>query len=465
MVDFQTGMSGLLATSKQLNTVGNNIANSSTVGYKRSSASFGDMYASGLSNVPGMGVSAGNIGQDFSQGGTKATNNNLDLTIAGAGFFKMAKADPNYPQDSTRQTYSYTRDGQFHLSTDGYIINSDGLRLQGVNFIDTNTGATKTTANGQTINSKNPSISNLPVDSIRIPVDAPATQKTSQVNIAVNLDNRATAIPTPAVDITDPRTYTTSTTQPVYDSLGNEHKLNLYFVKTDTATNKWKVYGDLDGNNPGGAASTNPTLFGDMVFNSDGTLNTNPATSTILNNATGPLSSGAGWTGFTLTNGAGSMLTSATNTDGSVATYPWLNFSGSTQQAYGSSVNTFTQDGLPPGSLTDIKVSDQGVIIGKYSNGLERDLGMLKLADFRDPTALQSIGNNQWAATGASGQPIENFVGAAGTGTILSKTVEQSNVELTNELVDLIALQRQYQANSQTISAQSSTLQTLVNLR
>lgn len=465
MVDFQTGMSGLLATSKQLNTVGNNIANSSTVGYKRSSASFGDMYASGLSNVPGMGVSAGNIGQDFSQGGTKATNNNLDLTIAGAGFFKMAKADPNYPQDSTRQTYSYTRDGQFHLSNDGYIINSDGLRLQGVNFIDTNTGATKTTiANGQTINSKNPSISNLPVDSIRIPVDAPATQKTSQVNIAVNLDNRATAITAPAVNINNPTTYTTSTTQSVYDSLGNEHKLNLYFVKT-TVTNTWQVYGDLDGNDTTGTSNNTPTLFGDMVFKNDGTLDT--SASTVLNNttATGLLSSAGGWAGFALTNGAATILTASTNIDGSTASYPWLNFSGSTQQAYGSSVNTFTQDGLPPGSLTDIKVSDQGVIIGKYSNGLERDLGMLKLADFRDPTALQSIGNNQWAATGASGQPIENFVGAAGTGTILSKTVEQSNVELTNELVDLIALQRQYQANSQTISAQSSTLQTLVNLR
>lgn len=451
-MSFQQGISGLMASAKRLDITGNNIANANTVGYKRSAAQFSDVYAKGLTNAAGLGVADPLNVQNFSQGGVTSSDNPLDIAISGNGFFKMGKADPR--NANAPLSYTYTRNGQFHVSKEGYIENTSGLRLQGVSFMNSDGSSNGvTSANANT----------APVSSLVIPGRVPGSKVTSQVKLAVQLDANAVAPATPLAAGVTPSTsnYNASTGVSVYDSLGNSHQLQLYFVKDTGASNQWSVFGTLDGKDAAGTG-LGVVDFGKLAFDENGNLQRDTATGlvdTTLSTALDPATFAAAATGgFTLSNGAAAMF----NTGGTTLA---LDLTGSTQLALPSSQITMSQDGIGPGELNDVSVNEYGVISGKYSNGDIRQIGIIKFTDFRNPNGLQPVGDNQFTTTIAAGDPIDNFAGAGGIGTVQGNAVEESNVDLTKELVDLIQAQRLYQANSQTISAQSQILQTAVNLR
>lgn len=403
---FQQGLSGLNAASRALDVISNNVANSSTVGFKGSSALFSDVFASAMNGATGsggqvgIGTSTSAIAQQFEQGGITATNNPLDLAINGGGFFRM----------SGEGSIAYTRNGQFDVDKDGYIVNTGGFRLTGypANSTGTILPATPT---------------DLRVDTADLPPNP-----SSAIEIGLNLDSRDTT-PVNAFSETDPTSYNSSTSVTVYDSLGNDHILTMYFRKAAGGT--WDVYQSLDG---GTAASTGTQL----TFDGAGLL-TGGASQTL--SLTIPATFGA-------------------NSSQALA----LDFTGTTQYGRDFGVNRTTQDGFSSGSLSGMTISEDGILQGRYSNGQTRNLGQVVLANFSSPGGLISLGDNLWAESPSSGQPLVGAPGSGNLGLLAAGSVEDSNVDLTAELVNMITQQRAYQANAQSIRTQDEVLQTLVNL-
>jgi flagellar hook protein FlgE len=406
-MSFQQGLSGLGASSKALDSVGNNIANSGTVGFKSATTAFADVFAASLGSGSqiGIGTTVAGINQQFTQGNITVTNNALDLAINGSGFYRL----------SDNGAITWTRNGQFNVDKDGYIVNSNGSRLT-----------------GYIANSSNVIVPSTPAEVFINTSDLqPQATGTSAgatgLEIGLNLDSRESVIAA-AFNMGDPTTYNSSTSATVYDSLGNPHLLSLYFKKT--GSNTWDLRSSLDG----GAA----TAATGLVFNSSGALTT-PATGIITQT-------------FAMTNGANNL------------NFP-LNLTGSTQYGNIFGVNMITQDGYTSGRLSGLSVASDGTIQGRYSNGQTRDLAQVVLGNFNNPNGLTSLGNNQWVETADSGQPLIGVPGSGSLGVIQSAAVEESNVDLTAELVNMITYQRMYQANAQTIKTQDSIMQTLVNLR
>lgn len=432
---FQQGLSGLNTASKAIDSTSNNIANASTVGYKAGVAHFADVYAnslagSGASQI-GIGVTLAAIQQQFTQGNITTTNNPLDISINGAGFFRM----------DSNGAVTYTRNGQFHLDKNGYIVNDQAMRLTGY-----------------------PALSGIITASTPVPLQISASDlapvatgsNTSSsfngVKANVNLDSRQT-VPTsawadgPAAATVggwtpDPLTYNFSTALSVYDTLGNAHTLTMYFRKAATAGD-WNLYANIDGttnaNSGAGALTT-------LHFDTSGQLSSgNPAAISInLNN----------------------VATSLGTTSGSATPLAFnIDFIGSTQFGSPFGTNRIEQDGYASGHLVGLSVGNDGVIQGRYSNGQTFNQGQVVLANFTNPNGLQSLGNNQWTETSVSGPALVGAPNTSNLGVLSSATVEESNVDLTAELVNLITEQRNYQANAQSIRTQDQILQTLVNLR
>ncbi len=219
----------------------------------------------------------------------------------------------------------------------------------------------------------------------------------------------------------------------VYDSLGNDHIATMYFVKTGGGF--WDVYQQLDGGATTLASAASPTL----TFDTSGAL----------------------------TAGANNTLTLAIPASFGAATPQsvTLDFTGSTQYGSAFGVNRQTQDGYASGRLSGITISEDGTVQGRYSNGQSRNLGQIVIANFASPNGLISLGNNLWAESPASGQPLVGAPGTGSLGVLVAGSVEESNTDLTAELVNMITQQRAYQANAQSIKTQDQILQTLVNLR
>ncbi|WON73586.1 flagellar hook protein FlgE [Nitrosospira sp. Is2] len=404
---FQQGLSGLNAASKNLEVIGNNVANTNTVGFKQSQTQFADMFANSLSGgggtQAGIGVKVAAVAQQFGQGSITVSNNPLDIAVNGDGFYRL----------SDQGAISYSRNGQFHPDKDGYIVNSNGLRLTGY-------GADAT---GQIISG---SATDLRISKADL---APAT--TTQVNALVNLDSRETALSSAAFDPTDPATYHSSTSLPIYDSLGNDTDLSTYFVKT--AANTWDVFAANDG-----AVLNGGLAVGSLNFLPNGSLN--PSGSSVFS-ITSPVTTGANPLTFD------------------------LDFTGTTQFGSPAGVNALSQDGYTSGQLTGYSVAPDGTLRGGYSNGEFLDLGQVVLANFANPQGLAVQGNNTWKESSTSGAALVGAPGTSGLGVLQAGAVEESNVELTSELVNMITAQRIYQANAQTIKTQDQILQTIVNLR
>ena len=405
---FQQGLSGLASSSKALDVAGNNIANASTVGFKSSATHFADVYGASLQggggSQIGIGATLGAVAQQYTQGNITTTNNPLDIAINGTGFFGM----------SLNGSTSYTRNGQFHLDKDGYIVNDQSRSLLGV-MADSSGSIPQTP----------------PTDQLKVDFVTGTPAATANADITANLDSRESA-PALAFTTANPDTYNSSTAMTVFDSLGNPHTLSYYFVKSSTA-NQWNVYTGLDGAALTAATST-PNL---LTFSTSGVL---------TSAATLPKT-------FAVTTGAASPLAFS------------VNVSNMTQFGSAFAVNDLSQDGFAPGNLAGVSVSDDGIVQASYDNGQVRDIGQVALFNFRNPNGLSAIGNNQWTETGDSGQPTPGNPNTGIFGVLQASAVEESNVDLTAELVNLIVQQRNYQASAQSIKTQDAILQTLVNIR
>ena len=447
-MSFQQGLSGLNAASKTLDVIGNNISNANTVGFKMAQAQFSDVFANSLSGAGGgsgvgIGVKVATVAQLFTQGNISSTNNPLDIAINGAGFFRM----------SSNGAITYTRNGQFSLDKDGSIVNAQGAQLTGY-AADSNGVLSTGAAVPLVINSSDI-----------------APKETDVVNALLNLDSRAlvpgTQLPVAsppvivpvAFSITDPLSYNNATSVAVFDSLGNSHVLQTFYVKVDPVTrpptapntSEWDVFAAVDGvqiNLP--AVAPGPVdAIGTLGFNNVGKLNSVSVPFAV----TDPYAFAID---IPVTTGAVTPIST-----------PSIKFdmNGMTQFGSAFSVNSLKQDGYTSGKLSKFNTSNDGTIVGSYTNGKTSILGRVSLANFTNPNGLQSIGDNQWIETATSGPALVGTPNSGNLGALTSSAVEDSNTDLTGELVNMITAQRVYQANAQTIKTQDQVLQTLVNLR
>lgn len=419
---FDTAISGMQAATSELNVIGNNIANSSTTGFKASRAQFADVYATSVLGVSskaiGKGVTLSAVTQEFSQGNIGFTANSLDLAVNGDGFFVL----------SDEGAQSYTRAGSFQVDQEGYIVASSGSRLQAYQ------ADAAGTVTGQ-------------LGDVQLQSGLIDPNPTTDVDVTLNLDSRETvptiafggpfdAFATPAT-APDTSSYNSSSTTTIYDELGNSHNLDSYFVKTATP-NEWEVYTLVDGVSTSGPET--------MTFLSNGQLD--PATLPAQATITGwvPLDSDG------LANGADPQ-------DFTVS------LSTSTQFGSPFGVSALAQDGYSAGQLSGINVAESGVIFARYTNGQSRALGQVALAGFNSVTGLQPQGDTTWLETFSSGPATLGEPGTAGLGVLQSGALEDSNVEVTEQLVDMIVAQRNFQAAAQVIQTEDTITQTIINIR
>ncbi|MGA8137432.1 MAG: flagellar hook protein FlgE [Pseudomonas gingeri] len=436
-MSFNIGLSGLSAASKQLDVTGNNIANVNTTGFKSSRAEFADVYSAtklgtGAKTI-GNGVNLANVSQNFGNGGMDSTGNVLDMGVQGNGFFVL----------SSNGSLSYTRAGTFKTDKDGYVTNTDGTaKLQGF----------AADANGNIIPGV---LTNLRIDTSNL-----SPQTTTQIGSTLNLDSTSPVISVP-FDVTNTATYTKPFSTTIYDTQGNSHSLDQYAVKT--GANTWNVYSLIDGRNPDGTAPTvtvppaapaapDPVPV-PVVFDSSGKLQSIGGvagqTSVVI----------SGWIPGGMVAGVWTPNKAAANPAGIA-----VDFSKTTQFNADTARSNITSDGYATGQITDVTIDATGVISANFSNQQHKAIGQVALASFTNEQGLQAVGGTSWKQTFSSGQPAFDG-GTVGTnGSILSGSLEASNVNLTSELVDLIKGQSYYQANAKTISTQSSIMQTIIQM-
>ncbi|AXK66816.1 flagellar hook protein FlgE [Burkholderia sp. IDO3] len=411
---YQQGLSGLAGASNALDVIGNNIANANTVGFKSSTAQFADMYANSiatsLNTQIGIGTSLASVQQQFSQGAINTTSSSLDVAINGNGFFQM----------TNNGVTTYTRDGTFQRDKNGYIVNAQGMNLMG--YAADKNGVINTS---QTV-------------ALQAPTTNIAPTATTRISAQFNLNSQDTTPAKSPIDPSDNTTYNYSTSIQVYDSLGGSQAVSMYFVKSDAGT--WEAYAGVQG----GA----PTDLGTVTFDSSGAIQ-----GTTTGTPAAPTAS------------LGQFQFEVPNTDGSATPQTMtLDLTGTTQYGGKDGVNNLAQDGYASGTLTTYSIGTDGKLTGNYSNGQTAVLGQIALANFNNPNGLINLGGNQYAESAESGVPQISAPGTTNHGSLQGSALENSNVDLTSELVNLITAQRNYQANAQTIKTQQTVDQTLINL-
>ncbi|MBU2155433.1 MAG: flagellar hook protein FlgE [Gammaproteobacteria bacterium] len=442
---FNIGLSGLRAATSDLNVTGNNIANAGTAGFKQSRAEFADVYAASVlgsgSNPQGSGVLLGDVSQLFNQGNINYTQNALDLAINGNGFF----------QTSNNGEVSYTRAGYFGTDRDGFLVNNFGYKLQGY-AVDANN------------NLQNGVISDLQIETA-----SQEPRATENIDQTFNLNSTNTVPTTVPFDPTDPTTYNSSTSTNIYDTQGNSHVFTQYFVKT--GPNTWNMNVLIDGRNPAtpetnlpgpvpNPAATTPftaaltfstsgqlltTVSPDFTVNADGTIDLTNWVPAAPDSSVPPV-----WSA----NGADASVTGIN-----------IDLRQSTQFASSFAVNSVSQDGYTTGQLAGLEIDDTGVIFARYTNGQSNVQGQVILANFANVQGLTPVGKTAWVQSFASGEPVVGTPRSGTLGALQSGALEDSNVELSDQLVNLIVAQRNYQANAKTIETESAVTQTIINLR
>ena len=408
---FSTAISGIKAAQANLDVISNNIANASTVGFKASRAQFAEIYASSVSggSNAGQGVELTEIRAEFSQGSLDFTGSGLDLAISGNGFFIVSNGGAS----------EYTRAGSFQVDRDGFLTNESGNRLQGYQ------GNADGVITGE--------LGDLFIDTTLVD-----PKVTSKVTLTSNLDSREAAPTTTPFASTDPTSYNSTTSTTIYDSLGNSHVLQLYYVKTATA-NTWDVYTSVDGGTPPAATQ--------ISFDPDGTLATSSANSIAITTPAAELLSASG-----VATGAADLAYT-------------VDILATTQLGSDFSVNSAIQDGYGAGQLISFEFDDSGTAFARYTNGQSRAIGQVALASFRNNNGLQPVGGSNYVESFGSGSPNIGAPGNSGRGDIQASAVEQANVDITQELVNLIVAQRNFQANAQVISTEDQATQAVINLR
>ena len=524
---FRSALSGLNAASAELRVIGNNIANSATTGFKESRAQFADIFATSnlgvSSNAIGSGVRVASVSQQFTQGNIGFTDNNLDLAISGQGFF--ITNDNGIASYSRAGQFGVDRDGfvvnptgsrltVFQADTGGNITGAQGdLRLDtadiapqastlldfGINLdSSSNVPAAATTTNiefaagasldntsaaGTVVNS--PAFSIFDTNGVAVPNSIvrfthtavagewdvellpggvaavpPAIQNSVvvgvndaslvwdpdgagvQPSVPLNVDTSVIANAASAVtalstqtqgpfDAANANTYNSSTSLTIFDSLGASHLATTYYRKTPTP-NVWETYLFVDGSQVDGPST--------LAFSPQGTVITPTAPAQIPVTSFAPSGGGAN---FVLT----------------------LDYADATQYGSDFSVNSLVQDGFTTGRLSGIDISDNGTITSRFTNGQSRTLGQVALANFGSPEGLRQLGDSSWAESFDSGAALVSAPGSGSLGTIQSGALEGSNVDLTEQLVQMITTQRNFQANSQVISTADTITQTIINIR
>jgi flagellar hook protein FlgE len=398
---FRVALSGLNAASSDLNVTANNIANANTTGFKASRADFSDVFAVGAQAI-GNGVRLSNVTQAFTQGGVDFTDRGLDLAISGEGFFTMSDGG----------AISYTRVGSFGVDRDGNVVNAENQRLQvfppagNGNF---NTGA---------------------LSDLRLATTDSAPQATGRAEFGVNLP--AADVP-PAVPVFDPNnsaSFNHSTALTAYDSLGATHPVTVYFAK-DAAPNTWNTYVYVDGAAVGGVNQLVYSDVGSLISPASGTVTLPP---------------------YTPSNGAADINLNA-------------DFLQSTQYGSEFGVNLLSQDGYAAGRLSNIDVDSSGVVFARFTNGRSEALGQVALTNFPNKEGLRQVGNTSWVETFKSGDALRGAPGTGSLGQVQAGALEASNVDLTEQLVQMITAQRNFQANAQMISTADQVTQTIINIR
>ena len=418
---FQQGLSGLNASSKNLEVIGNNVANANTFGAKASRAEFGDMYAaamngSGANNI-GIGVNLAAVTQQFTQGSITTTESSLDVAINGSGFFQL----------NDNGTTVYSRNGQFQVNKDGFIVSNGGLKLMGYKA-----DGTGTIQPGQAV-------------PLQLPTAGIDPAATKEITLEMNLDSRAaTTLPatTPQINLTDAKTYNNATSLTVYDAKGQDVALTYYFQKA--GTDQWNVYVTANGTSLAVDGAGDPAPVTTMQFPTNGGNPTAPVGAVTLDIPA-------------TTNAAGAETLAIPGVQ--------LNLGSATQYGAGFGVTDLKQDGYAPGQLSGLSIEDNGIVMATYSNGQSKPAGQMELANFRNAQGLKPMGGNNWTRSYESGDPILGVPSEGNMGVLQSGALEESNVDLTAELVNMMTAQRTYQANAQTIKTQDQVLQTLVNLR
>lgn len=419
-MSFQQGLSGLNASAKQLDVIGNNVANAGTHGAKTSRVEFADLYASarGGTNQAGVGVEVAQVAQQFGQGSITATNNPLDLAISGNGFFQVKSPDGSV---------AYSRNGEFKLDSRGFIVNNQSRQLMGYTA-----DASGTIQPGQ-------------ASALQLPANGSIPRPTDGIGLTVNLDSRSpTTLPAGGaqIDFDNAGTYNSATSANVFDANGKSVPMTFYFQKA--AADQWNVYASADGASVSSDASGRPLPVTTVQFSPSGDKVLSPAGAVSID-----VPAGAS------VNGVQSMAIPKIQ----------LDIGKATQFAGQFAVTRMEQNGYGAGDLTGVTIDDTGIVQARYSNGQTKAAGQIELADFRNPQGLMAIGGNAWTRGPASGDPALGVPGSGTIGMLQSSALEESNVDLTGELVNMMIAQRIYQANAQTIKTQDQALQTMVNLR
>jgi flagellar hook protein FlgE len=544
-MSFNIALSGIRAASQDLEVTGNNIANSSTNGFKESRTEFGDVYTASIGNSgtlsAGSGVRVQNIAQQFREGNISFTDNLLDLAISGTGFFVT----------STSGEQGFTRSGTFGVDEEGFVVNNSNGRLQGfgadangnLNNLISDIEVSSANLQPQTTVQVSTEIN---LDSREAPPQTAFIIPAARAAAAGDLDNNATTVTvtnpqgvattlvlsaatgggddassmstvlnnalgiesqvnggnveiildggfsltdnpdiagTPALDLStttalgigfnplDSATFNHTTPTVIFDSLGNSHVLQQYFVKQPydpsnaaaQPANAWQVVSLVDGQNVG--APTDPTdpiatataAVQNIFFSPNGTFDDVASDAINISNWT-PLNASGGAIGALGPLAAGAPIgTESSNFN--------ISLTGSSQVAGDFEVRAGSQDGTATGRLAGLTINDEGVLVARYTNGQNRDLAQIALADFANAQGLSQTGSTSWVETSDSGVPLIGPPGTASLGFIESGALEDSNVNLSEQLVNLIIAQRNFQANSKTIETADSVTQTILNIR
>ncbi len=405
---FNQAISGLKAAENELNVIGNNVSNAATTGFKKSRVEFSDVFAvssiGGSGSNVGRGVDTARVAQQFEQGSVSFTDNALDLAVSGQGFFQLNNGGERL----------YTRDGAFSLDKDGFIVNSKGYQLMAF-------GA-------DTVGNINGALSPLQLSQANNPPKA-----STAVTFGANFDANATAPTTPIFNPLDSTSYNETTALNVFDSMGGSHLQQMYFVRDTGAAipNTWQMHTFVDGTNVSGPDA--------IVFDNAGVLLT-PSNGQIV---IPPFTPGTGVNAMNVT----------------------TTLSGSTMFGAPFGVNKLTQDGYTTGSLAGVDIDQQGVILARFTNGQSAVQGQVSLANFPNPQGLRPAGGNNWQASFAAGVVLEGKPGTASLGLIQGGALEESNVDLSSELVALIIAQRNFQANTEVIKTADTVTQSVINIR
>ena len=433
-MSFNISLSGLAAAQKDMNTTSNNIANANTFGFKESRAEFGDVYSTSIFSNPktttGSGVQTSIVAQQFHEGSSIYTNNPLDLRISGNGYFAVAN-DRLETGDNV-----LTRNGAFHLDKDNNIINSEGQYLLGYDL----------DADGTQVSSYEPK-------SLEVPDRFGQPRASENIDIGVNLPAGAVAKNVTLFDPMNPDTYNKATSTTIYDTLGQSYKLSSYYIKDNSAPNKWAVYytvADPSGEKPlnitgGDTTAASGQVGHSITFNTDGSLAT-------INSGQPVVSQDFAAAGIELNGASGAQALT-------------IKFDDPTQFASPFEINKFSDDGTTTGYLAKVDISSEGTLLATYSNGENVALGRLAMVRVSNQQGLSQVGNTQWRVTQLSGNAVWGEAMQGAFGKIKNGTIEQSNIDMTQELVDLITAQRNFQANSRSLEVGNQMQQNILQIR